>query len=48
VFPEIVNVLPNLTVAEGKDASFSCSVNNLGGYKVLRIIIITLNYLKLP
>ncbi len=32
--PVITNTLKNLTVPEGKDASFTCSVKNLGGYRV--------------
>ena len=32
--PEITNNLIDVTVKEGKEASFTCSVKNLGGYRV--------------
>lgn len=32
--PDFVFPLENVTVAQGRDASFTCVVNNLGGYRV--------------
>lgn len=32
--PDFVIPLENVTVAQGRDASFTCVVNNLGGYRV--------------
>lgn len=32
--PDFVFPLENVTVAQGRDAVFTCVVNNLGGYRV--------------
>lgn len=32
--PDFLYPLENLTVAQGRDATFTCVVNNLGGYRV--------------
>jgi hypothetical protein len=32
--PDFVFPLENVTVAQGRDATFTCVVNNLGGYRV--------------
>lgn len=32
--PEFIGNLQNVTVPEGRDATFTCSVTNLGGHKV--------------
>ncbi|KAI8119377.1 Lachesin [Lucilia cuprina] len=32
--PEFLSLLPNITVPQGRDVSFTCVVNNLGQYKV--------------
>jgi len=32
--PEFIGSISNLTISHGRDASFACSVRNLGGYKV--------------
>ena len=32
--PVFINNLGNITVPEGKDAAFTCTVRNLGGYRV--------------
>ena len=29
-----LTIISNLTISHGRDASFACSVRNLGGYKV--------------
>ena len=35
--PEFLGTISNLTISQGRDASFACSVRNLGGYKVHHI-----------
>lgn len=32
--PDFVFPLENVTIAQGRDATFTCVVNNLGGYRV--------------
>ena len=32
--PEFLSVIKNLTITEGRDASFACTVENLGGHRV--------------
>ncbi|XP_023337364.1 protein amalgam [Eurytemora carolleeae] len=32
--PEFLDVISNVTISQGRDASFACSVKNLGGFKV--------------
>lgn len=32
--PDFLYPLENVTVAQGRDATFTCVVNNLGGYRV--------------
>ena len=32
--PKFLGQLQNVTVSEGRDATFTCSVTNLGGHKV--------------
>lgn len=32
--PDFVVPLENVTIAQGRDATFTCVVNNLGGYRV--------------
>ena len=32
--PEFLGTINNLTTSKGRDASFACSVRNLGGYRV--------------
>lgn len=32
--PDFVTPLDNVTIAQGRDATFTCVVNNLGGYRV--------------
>lgn len=32
--PDFVFPLENITVPQGRDATFTCVVNNLGGYRV--------------
>ena len=32
--PKFIGQLQNVTVSEGRDATFTCSVTNLGGHKV--------------
>ena len=32
--PEFIGSISNLTISHGRDATFACSVRNLGGYKV--------------
>ena len=32
--PKFIGHLQNVTVPEGRDATFTCSVTNLGGHKV--------------
>nr|CAH7751252.1 unnamed protein product [Callosobruchus chinensis] len=34
--PDFLYPLENVTVAQGRDATFTCVVNNLGGYRVSR------------
>lgn len=34
--PEFLGTISNMTISQGRDASFACSVRNLGGYKVNR------------
>ncbi|CAH2085448.1 unnamed protein product [Euphydryas editha] len=34
VEPEFLSPLQNITVAQGRDVHFTCTVNHLGGYKV--------------
>ena len=33
--PKFIGQLQNVTVSEGRDATFTCSVTNLGGHKVI-------------
>ena len=33
--PEFVGIIPNQSVAIGRDAIFTCNVRNLGPYKVI-------------
>ena len=33
--PTFIGQLQNVTVSEGRDATFTCSVTNLGGHKVM-------------
>ena len=37
--PKFIGNLQNVTVPEGRDATFTCSVTNLGGHKVQIISI---------
>jgi hypothetical protein len=32
--PDFIYPLENVTIAQGRDATFTCVVNNLGGYRV--------------
>jgi hypothetical protein len=32
--PKFIGELKNVTVTQGRDATFTCSVTQLGGYKV--------------
>ncbi|CAD1477832.1 unnamed protein product, partial [Heterotrigona itama] len=32
--PDFVYPLENLTISQGRDATFTCVVSNLGGYRV--------------
>ena len=32
--PDFLYPLENVTIAQGRDATFTCVVNNLGGYRV--------------
>lgn len=32
--PDFVFPLENITISQGRDATFTCVVNNLGGYRV--------------
>ena len=32
--PEFLGTISNMTISQGRDASFACSVRNLGVYKV--------------
>jgi hypothetical protein len=32
--PEFIGSIANVTISQGRDASFACSVKNLGGFKV--------------
>ena len=32
--PEFLGSISNMTISQGRDATFACSVRNLGGYKV--------------
>ena len=32
--PDFVFPLENVTISQGRDATFTCVVNNLGGYRV--------------
>ena len=34
--PKFIGHLQNVTVPDGRDATFTCSVTNLGGHKVLK------------
>ena len=34
--PEFIGSIANVTISQGRDASFACSVKNLGGFKVVR------------
>ena len=34
-----LTIISNLTISHGRDASFACSVRNLGGYKVQKFKI---------
>lgn len=38
--PEFLSPLENLTVAQGRDVHFTCTVNHLGGYKVCNEFVI--------
>ena len=35
--PKFIGHLQNVTVPDGRDATFTCSVTNLGGHKVLKV-----------
>lgn len=52
--PDFLYPLENVTVAQGRDATFTCVVNNLGGYRVsgelatarvcIHLIILSVHY----
>lgn len=42
--PEFLAPLDNLTVTQGRDVSFTCVVNNLGQYRVSRIVFLGIIY----
>lgn len=42
--PEFDVQLPNLTIKQGSDASFTCVVKHLGEYKVLLSFKVSKNY----
>ena len=35
--PEFIGSIANVTISQGRDAAFACSVKNLGGFKVMII-----------
>ncbi|KAJ6648677.1 hypothetical protein Bhyg_03908 [Pseudolycoriella hygida] len=38
--PDFVFPLENVTIAQGRDATFTCVVNNLGGYRTDNVVIL--------
>jgi hypothetical protein len=38
--PEFIGSIANVTISQGRDASFACSVKNLGGFKVLNLFLL--------
>lgn len=44
--PEFLSPLENLTVAQGRDIHFTCTVNHLGSYKVRILLLLYLVRVK--
>lgn len=36
--PEFTDIIENITVAQGRNVKFGCSVKNLGSYKVSSVV----------